>query len=393
MTRAAFRKWFWVHKWTSLVCTLFLLVICVTGLPLIFREEVGDWLNEQQVYADLPADAPHANFDQLVARARQRFPAEIIRSVFIDDDEPKVVVALAPDHMALPNLTHWMRFDARTGELLKEIPSTSERPLTFLTLMLRLHADLFAGLPGALFMGFMGLLFTTAIVSGIVLYGPFMRKLDFGAVRHNRTTRIRWLDLHNLLGVVTLAWALVLGLTGVLNELSKPLFDLWRATEVAPLIASYKDKPMPERPGSVQAAYDKAASVMPGRFIASITFPTTAPFGSPHHYIIWTKGNEPLTSRLFSPLLIDAETGDVTAKVQMPWYLTVLQVSRPLHFGDYGGMPLKIIWALFDLVTIVVLGSGLYLWVSRRAWRVEAADAELVASHAASQVLPREAAE
>ena len=29
-------------------------------------------------------------------------------------------------------------------------------------------------------------------------------------------------------------------------------------------------------------------------------------------------------------------------------------------------MPLKIIWALLDVMTIVVIGSGLYLWVVRR---------------------------
>ena len=40
-------------------------------------------------------------------------------------------------------------------------------------------------------------------------------------------------------------------------------------------------------------------------------------------------------------------------------------MSRPLHFGDYGGMPLKIIWALLDLATIIVLGSGLYLWAAK----------------------------
>ena len=29
-------------------------------------------------------------------------------------------------------------------------------------------------------------------------------------------------------------------------------------------------------------------------------------------------------------------------------------------------MPLKIIWALLDIMTIVVIGSGLYLWVVKR---------------------------
>ena len=41
-------------------------------------------------------------------------------------------------------------------------------------------------------------------------------------------------------------------------------------------------------------------------------------------------------------------------------------MSQPLHFGDYGGMPMQIIWALLDIATIIVLGSGLYLWLGRR---------------------------
>jgi uncharacterized iron-regulated membrane protein len=56
---------------------------------------------------------------------------------------------------------------------------------------------------------------------------------------------------------------------------------------------------------------------------------------------------------------------------ELPWYVTTLLVSQPLHFGDYGGMPLKLIWAVLDGITIVVLGSGLYLWLRRRPTRAE----------------------
>jgi uncharacterized iron-regulated membrane protein len=47
--------------------------------------------------------------------------------------------------------------------------------------------------------------------------------------------------------------------------------------------------------------------------------------------------------------------------------------SQPLHFGDYGGMPMKVIWAILDVITIVVLASGLYLWIKKR--RLSVADA------------------
>ena len=44
MTKAGFRRWCWVHKWSSVVSTAFLLVICITGLPLVFKDEIGDFL-------------------------------------------------------------------------------------------------------------------------------------------------------------------------------------------------------------------------------------------------------------------------------------------------------------------------------------------------------------
>ena len=50
-----------------------------------------------------------------------------------------------------------------------------------------------------------------------------------------------------------------------------------------------------------------------------------------------------------------------------PWYVKALSLSQPLHFGDYGGMGLKIVWGVLDAITIVILGSGLYLWIAR--WR------------------------
>jgi len=377
MTSRSMRIWSLTHKWTSLISTVFLLIICVTGLPLVFREEIADLLNDDPPYAVLPADAPRANLDGLIETARTHYPSETIRSVFVDDDEPKVVVSIAPTADALPKLVHSIKFDARTGELIKETPPAHQRPIGFLMLMFRLHLDLFAGLPGELFFAVMGLIFSTAIVSGVVLYAPFMRKLDFGTVRSDKTRRIKWLDLHNLLGVVTVAWALVVGLTGVLNELSKPLFAVWQMTDVAPMLKAYQGKPLVTQTSSLQSAYDKVQARMPGTVLISATFPTPlTDRGSPHHFVIWTKGAEPLTSRLYTPVLVDAESGEITSVLDLPWYLRALQVSRPLHFGDYGGMPLKIIWALLDIITIIVLVSGLYLWLAKRKAPAEARQTE-----------------
>ena len=74
-----------------------------------------------------------------------------------------------------------------------------------------------------------------------------------------------------------------------------------------------------------------------------------------------------------------------------------LLLAQPLHFGDYGGAPLKLVWALLDMATIVVLGSGLYLWVkrgraARKTLRADAlGDADMGAGARETPALAREA--
>lgn len=366
MTAAAsLRSCYWIHKWSSLVCTLFLLVICITGLPLVFHEELEHLLDDGKPYAVVAEGTPRITLDSIVQNARQQYPGEVVQYVYRDEHEPLVYIGMSESYASDPKQHHYMRFDAHTGELLQDGDTLAQEQFTFLGLMLALHVDMFAGLPGQLFLGLMGLLFVIAIVSGVMLYGPFMKKLPFGTVRKERSTRLKWLDLHNLLGAVTLVWVTVVGVTGIINELATPLYGLWQATEVAELIASYRNDAPPLQRTSLDAAVAAAEGAVPGNDAVGTSYPGN-PYATPHHYVIWTKGGTPLTAHLFTPVLVDAGTGTVTAVAHPPWYLNLLELSRPLHFGDYGGMPLKVIWALLDLLTIVVLVSGLYLWIARR---------------------------
>jgi uncharacterized iron-regulated membrane protein len=251
--------------------------------------------------------------------------------------------------------------DERTGEVLKQ-PKFDEG---FMYVLYKLHVDMFVGLPGKLFLGLMGILFFAAIVSGMMLYGPIMKKYDFGMIRSNKP-RLRWLDLHNLIGVVTLAWASVVGLTGVINTLSETVLGLWQMGQLTEMVAPYKDKPaLTGEYSSLHDAVIVSKKAAPHMTPSIVAFPGT-PFSSKHHYAIFMHGNTPLTEKLIKPALIDAKDGSLTDMRDMPWYVNALFLSQPLHFGDYGGMPLKVIWAIFDIATIVVLVSGLYLWFARR---------------------------
>ena len=56
MTRRSIRFWFLVHKWSSLVSTAFLLMPCVTGLRLVFHDEIDAAFGEDYEAARLKCD-------------------------------------------------------------------------------------------------------------------------------------------------------------------------------------------------------------------------------------------------------------------------------------------------------------------------------------------------
>ncbi|QCN98452.1 PepSY domain-containing protein (plasmid) [Azospirillum argentinense] len=360
MTNRTIRIWTVIHKWTSLICTIFMLLLCLTGLPLIFHDEI-EALTAEDTLPPMPADTPLKSLDEAVASALATYPGERPLFLSFDVDRPVVNVTTGPGARPPVSQMHISAIDLRTTRILADLNDDDG----FMHVMLRLHVDLFAGLPGELFLGFMGFLLFLATLSGVVIYAPFMRKLSFGTVRAGRGRRLKWLDLHNMLGIVTLMWVVVVGLTGVINTLSVPLVAYWRANELAAMIAPYEGKPVPERFASVDAAVRTAMEAAPGMRPQFVAFPGVR-FSSNHHYAVWLKGATPATNRILTPALIDAETGAFTDMRSMPWYMLALRLSQPLHFGDYGGLPMKILWAVLDLLTIVILGSGLYLWIARR---------------------------
>ena len=359
----AIRTWTWLHKWTSLVSTIFMLLLCLTGLPLIFHHEIGHLLGTEVEAPERPGVTTRVSLDQVLDVARAKHPDRVVQFASPDEDDDNIWFATLTPTPAPTDDFRSVAVDARTGDVLAE-PRFDEG---FMWIMLKLHVDLFAGLAGKLFLGFMGLLLLIAIVSGVVLYAPFMRKLTFGEVRRERSTRTKWLDLHNLLGIVTLTWAFVVGGTGMINTWADLLIKYWQYDQLSALLAPYQGQPLvptAER-ASVQRSLDAALAQAPGNKLSFIAFPGTA-FSSPHHYTVFLRGETPITSKLLVPVLVDAKTAEVTAAPALPWYLTGLLISQPLHFGDYGGMPMQILWALLDIITIVVLGSGLYLWFAKR---------------------------
>jgi uncharacterized iron-regulated membrane protein len=373
MTRRGIKGWYLVHKWTSLICTAFLLMLCVTGLPLIFEHELDHLLGYDAPLAAVAPGTPAPSLDAIVAEVSASRPGEVMQYLSFDEERPVVTAATAPAVDSPPEQVHLQPVDLRTGAFLPV------RPLRIgvIDFFYTLHESMFAGLYGTFFLGAMGVLFLIAVISGVVVYAPFMRRQEFGTIRRGRSKRLRWLDIHNLAGIATTAWLVVVGATGVFNTLDAPLAAQWRSGQLAEMTAPYRNAPPLRHLGSVDAAVATARRAVPDMDLSLIMYPGTY-FAPPHHYNVFMRGRTPVTAELLKPALVDAETATLTDSRDMPLHIRALFLSRPLHFGDYGGLPLKIVWALLDLVAILVLGSGVYLWLGRRGAALDRRVDELV---------------
>jgi uncharacterized iron-regulated membrane protein len=160
MKHGALRTWFVVHKWTSLACTLFLLLLCLTGLPLIFWEQISHLTGAEVEPPPIAAGARPANVDALVAQAVAKFPGDVPLFFGWDDHSHAVYVNTGKEPSTPPAQMNTVVMDGYTGQDMQAAPFNTG----VMYVIYRLHTDLYAGLPGYLFLGVMGLLFVISTV-------------------------------------------------------------------------------------------------------------------------------------------------------------------------------------------------------------------------------------
>lgn len=363
-----FRFNLWLHRWTSLIATLPFLVLCLTGTVLIFHDEIDDALGV--VPSAQTAAAAHRPLAEGVANVLAAHPGERALSVGIDPDEHPGVLLVVTAPQADTNFDHAV---LRFADLSTAQPIGASAPgMTLTGFLLELHAQWFLGPLGELIGALIALLVLLSLVSGIVVYAPYVKRIAFGVLRRGKGARLLQLDLHNFLGAVVLGWALVVTVTGFLLGFSTVAIGVWQATELgamraqaagmAPLDAS-------QPPVDIDRAIAAArATATPGWRVSSVIYPGTN-FSTPQHYTVLLTGSDGIEQRLFHAAIINAESGEVAMSADPPNYLKAIILSEPLHFGDYGGLPLKLLWTACTWLTLFIVANGAWLWWNRRRRR------------------------
>lgn len=365
-------RWFrlnlWLHRWASLAATLPFLVLCITGTVLIFHDEIDAALGVVPT-ASIEAGAEHAPFAKAVANVLAGHADERALTIGIDAEEhPGILLVVT----APKGDRGFDRAKLRFAHLDTGQPSESggDADRTLTGFLLKLHSQWFLGPLGEVLGALIALLVLVSLLSGVVVYAPHVKRVALGVLRRGRDPRLGQLDLHNLIGAVVLGWALVVTVTGVLLGFGTIAQMIWQATELTDVRSRYAGAAVDAEhpPVDVDRAYAATLAAAPeGWHVISIIYPGTD-FSTARHYSALV-GGEGLDKRIFRIALIDAADGSVPVVLQLPWYLKAILLAQPLHFGDYGGLPLKLLWTACTWLTLFITGNGAWLWWDRRRKR------------------------
>lgn len=370
-TSSVFRVCLFLHRWTGLLSLPVFLVMVITGSVLIFSEEINQLLGDvpagtHQQDKEVPA---RKSIAELTQTAVAQHPGKRLLYLYYEKDRLDRATVRVGD-------LGFQKEDDGTDVIMDSVSGKSMSTIvpdeTFVGWILKLHKEWFLGRPGELVSGFVALLVLISLVSGLFIYAPYAKKAFLGVIRWKSSTRLTQLDLHTVIGVIVLGWALVVTFTGIFLAVAGVTYDNWKMTALQPVLArisadggeiNYQNPPI---------SPDQAVATVQARFpdwrFDWIVWPLTD-YSTPRHYAIWMAGPPGPKEHLFETAYVDAVTGELTDTIGFPWYMKVMLLSEPLHFGDYGGMPLKILWVTSAWLTLFITANGAWLWWDRRRRR------------------------
>lgn len=252
--------------------------------------------------------------------------------------------------------------DPYTGRLLGEIQDSQ----LVSQVMLNLHYTLLARPWGDLVVALAGIAFLASGVTGVWIYRTNLLRPFRKGVRLGEGLRLLSKDLHTLVGLGALAFNVVLGISGVYMMLYA----------FSPSYLSGEEERLAEaRPKSrltlpADLFVDKARAALPGLEVAGMSLPhhegdPVYVYGNLPGTPFWLGGN----SGGRSTVQLDAKTGAVLEAVDINTADTATRyeaVLYELHFGQFGGWPIKAFYAIGGLTPGLLSVTGFVLWWKRR---------------------------
>ena len=366
------KKRLWqIHSWLGLLCGAGLLVIGLSGSVLVFQDELDAWRRPSGYHAT-PTPAGRLPFDNLWTAAQRALPGWTIAD-WTPAPYPGLMDRLRGRPPGETKGILKINLNPYTGEV-HGVPATYEHTLSGFLLIL--HTSFFAGTTGTLVVGLLAVTLLLLGVSGGWLYRGFWR--NFLTLRWRASARLFFSDLHKMVGISSVAFNLILGFTGAWWNLQGAYGKLFNSAK-----ETHGDKVEEKSPSPAPQPFDlvgehlsidgliaRANQQLPGFRPTSFAFPSKREGDFTFYGAVPTVN--PLRSDYGSRVIFHAPDGELRQTIDIrragPWE-QVYDTFAPLHFGTFGGLPIKILWCLGGFTPGTLAVSGFLLWRARQGRR------------------------
>ena len=363
----AHRAAYLVHSFIGLKLSLLFSIVLITGAIAVFAEEI-DWLFYEEIR--VTPSGQKMNEGEVFDRMKEAMPG-VGLSGFVTASDREYTAAQAT--LSLPEggfKKVWI--DPYTGEL----KGTTEF-LTVGEFFSILHKNLFMPLIGRALVDVFGVLCLIGLISGLISYRKFWREF-FTLPRTNVNLRVFLGDLHKFLGLWSLWFVLIIGVSGSWWFYQNPLVRY----DVAPQF-------LPDRviePQLTQADHDKLGAGIPTplsskdivsavkehdpEFIPHMLMP---PEHNGQAYTVRGTKHDLLVPKWTSSYYVHPYTGEIIGQRLAEDFAVISRIDWsmvPLHYGTWGydgiaDFLVKLVWFIFGLAMAILSISGMIIFYKR----------------------------
>lgn len=373
-----------LHTWVG-ICAGILLFICFfAGGLSMFQHDLSKWATPPQ--QSLHTVELH-QYNDLVSHVQQRYP-EAQKSFQINLNSKEFHHAPIQWQPAQSQVHDDHDFDTDQSAMLATLKpdgslQVEQENLSKLGWLIeQLHET--AGIPGMLghhtlgvyVMGVVSVLYFLALMTGLIVLLPTLVK-DYFAIRQGKNKKRFWLDAHNVIGITSLPFHILISVTVIVFAFHDLFYD-----GLGQLVA--KGKPLFERPAAVQIVEPvppldvekillQVQQQAQGYEVSSVSFNNLDQPAKASARVSLYSPDQMLRGDNFDVMFFNpyqpAPYSTVNLNTQSSALDQLIRSMFSLHFGNYGGDFTRWLYLALGMGGAFLFYSGNILWIESRVKR------------------------